>query len=142
METVYLRGTSRQRSPGSSSGFPDTRTLRGRKTAQTEKASTTVSKVGKVAPRRLRASKVSGAKVAEAETTNLFHSPRRVQTDSILDRGRFQRESVRHVHTQHCHVSERPPSLTRAGLSGVCVSVSRTGGLSVSRTGSWCSGPG
>lgn len=37
VETVYLRGTSRQRSPGSSSGFPDTHTLRGIKTAQTTK---------------------------------------------------------------------------------------------------------
>lgn len=55
----------------------------------------------------------------EEKKTNLFHPPCRVQTDSILDLGRFQGESVRHVHTQHCHVSGRLPPLTAACLSAV-----------------------
>lgn len=55
------------------------------------------------------------------KATNLFHPPRRVQTDPILDPGRFQSESVWHVHTQHCHFSETRwfPALTPRRLPGV-----------------------
>lgn len=63
-----------------------------------------------------------GGEKTRLKPTNLFHPPRRVQTDSILDLGRFQGESVRHVHTQHCHVSGRLPPLTAACLSAVRVS--------------------
>lgn len=54
------------------------------------------------------------------KTTNLFHSPRRVKTDSILDLWRFQRKPVWHVHTQHCHHLETFPSVIISWL--FCVS--------------------
>lgn len=117
METVYLRGTSRQRSPAAPAltSPPFTHTERqiekGRRTALC-----TFTKRGiKVCGRRKNKSggiAPKEGKRTRLKQTNLFHPPRRVQTDSILDLGRFQRESVRHVHTQHCHVSGRLPSLT------------------------------
>ncbi len=64
-----------------------------------------------------------GYKAAQSETTNLFHPPRRVKTDSILDLWRFQRKSVWHVHTQHCHLSETSPSMTISGLSDMSAEV-------------------
>lgn len=60
-----------------------------------------------------------GYKAAQPETTNLFDSPRRVQTDSILDLWRFQGKSVWHIHTQHCHYSEMFPSVIVSWLSNV-----------------------
>lgn len=62
-------------------------------------------------------------KAAHWGKTNLFHSPRRVKTDSILDLRRFQRKSVGHVHTQHCHYWGMSPSMTISWLSHVSPAV-------------------
>lgn len=66
-----------------------------------------------------------GYKVAQSETTNLFHSPRRVKTDSILDLWRFQRKSVWHIHTQHCHYSEILPSMTICWIFNMSAGVNK-----------------
>lgn len=126
VETLHLRGTSRQRSPAAPAlTSPRKHTLNGGEKEREEPL---------LVQLRRRKKFVEGGKTkawgggeyrrkkTRLKQTNLFHPPRRVQTDSILDLGRFQGESVRHVHTQHCHVSGRLPPLTAACLSAVRVS--------------------
>lgn len=122
VETLHLRGTSRQRSPAAPAltSPPYTHTeRRGERERGTAPRTTTKKKKKFVEGGKTKA---WGEKKTRLKPTNLFHPPRRVQTDSILDLGRFQGESVRHVHTQHCHVSGRLPPLTAACLSAVRVS--------------------
>lgn len=105
---------------GSSPDFPPYTHTERRGERERRTAPRTTTKKKKVCGRRKN--KSMGEKKTRLKPTNLFHPPRRVQTDSILDLGRFQGESVRHVHTQHCHVSGRLPPLTAACLSAVRVS--------------------
>lgn len=121
VETLHLRGTSRQRSPAAPAlTSPRIHTLNGGEKEREEPLLVQLRRKKKVCGRRKN--KSMGGKKTRLKPTNLFHPPRRVQTDSILDLGRFQGESVRHVHTQHCHVSGRLPPLTAACLSAVRVS--------------------